>query len=478
METQPGWQLRPEDFRTGFEKFDDLIYYDGPLLSHYTAPGSKPPHYLFSCVAQNEEFDRWLVIETTVPHLYDYLTNSRSLRDIIEQEYNHKVYVADANASGDFEQVLLVPRSELLQAYLPSESSYYGLTMSEDYVTYFNDEAKREVPYARYLAGQRAQPVHFRLAPSDRRHATTVGAADIGSFLQRVTRSFRAYVEVRFESLFRALFTLEQAAKALTQLLEEAEPRAVNTSFGSFEIDLAIDIMTVEGLPIEVTNWQKKALLEYQSDVINFDFRSLGPLPERLREANNEQLRAIYGPIVSIANNASYVAESRAEVTQPFKELKPISPKASQRVVPPKSTTPTEEEDDTEFANVLLQWRKGQDLDRLTAKQLRQAVIAVTTGNESIAPISEFRTSEGELIHLNETIEVVLSKTGSFTEANYEPLGIKLLGANGGAALDEVYRELARLYAAFRQKDQSEVSIGPSTKQQRITAAFAQLLGQ
>ena len=479
METQPGWQLRHEDFRKGFEKFDDLVYYDGPILSHYTAPGGGPPHYLFSCVVQDESYDRWLVLETTIPHLYDYLTNARTLRDIVDQGYNSKLYVADANAEGNFEQVLLVPRTELLSAYLPAEDSYYGLTMADDYATYFNEEAKREVPFARYLAAQRVQPVRFRLAPSDKKHATTVGAADIGGFLQRVTRSFRSYVEVRFEALFRGLYSFEeQAARALTQLLEEAEPRAVNAGFGSFEIDLAVDVITVEGVPAAITDWQRQALLEYQADVISFDFFGQGAIPERLSSANDEQLRAIFGPIVLIANNTSYIAESRVTTTQPFKELKSIAPKDSRRVVPPKPRSPFDEEEETEFANILLQWKKGQDLQNLTPKQLRQALIAVTTGDASIAQITDFTSSEGIVIPLSEPIDVTLSKVGSFTEAYYEPLGIKQLGSNGGTALEAVYRELTRLYAIFRQQVRSEDVAGTSTKQQRISAAFAQLLSQ
>lgn len=479
MEQQLGWQLRPEDFRTGFEKVDDLAYYDGPLLSHYSAPDGKAPHYIFKYVDQDEQFDRWLVMETSLPHLYDYLTNARPLRDILEQSYNGKLYVADANEAGDFEQVLLVSRVELSPAYVPAVDSYYGLSISEEYISYFEKVAEREVPFAGYLARQRVQPVRLRLVPSDAQHATTVGAADIGSFLQKVTRSFRGYVEVRFEALFRALFVLEeQAARALSRLLEEAEPRAVNAAFGSFEIDLALDVLTLAGLPAEVVSWQRQALVEYQADVLDFDFRSQGPLPERLRGANDEQLRAIFGPVVSIANSTNYVAQSRTTVTQPFKELRNILPKDSRRVVPPRPRSTVDEEAETEFANVLLQWRKGQDLEHLTPKQLRQALIAVTTGDASTAQITEFTSSQGELIQLSDPIDVTLSKTGSFTEASYDPLGIKQLGSNGGAALDAVYRELARMYSAFQQQDRSTPLAGTSTKQQRITTAFAQLLGQ
>lgn len=479
METQFGWNLSPNDFHEGFERFDDIVYYDGPLLSHYTSPGGGPFHYLFKWIDQDETYDRWLVMETSINDLYDYLTNSASLKNIIEKDYNNKIYVADANENGDFNQALLVKRADLLSKYYPKEESYYGLSMSDEYASYFEEVAKHEVPFARYLASQRLQPLRLRLAPVGYQHATTVGAAEIGSFLQRITKSFRAYVGVRFEALFSAMFALEeQAAKALAQLLEEAEPRAVNAAFGSFEIDLALDVLTLEGLPGEVVTWQRQALLEYQNDVLDFDFHAEGPLPSRLNSATEDQLRAIFGPVLQIANNSSYVAQSRVSITQPFKSLRPVPPRISKAIIPPKPKSINEEQADTEFANVLLQWRKGQELDQLTTRQLRQAIIAMTTGDETSATIGEFRTSNGQTIVLTEPIDITLSKTGSFIEARYDPLGISELGTNAVAALEAVNRDLANLYARFQLMDRSDISAGSSTKLHRIMDAFAQLIGE
>ena len=476
METQTGWHVHPNDFRSGFEKIDDLVYYDGPLLSHYTTPDGDR-HFLFKWLDYDALHQRWLVLEVTLEHLYDYLTNARTLHSILAQEYNRSVFVADADSAGDFEQVKLVDRTALPANYRPTVDSYYGLEPSEEYLAFFEEEAQREVPFARYLAGQRMHPVRLRLVPADLGHATTVGAADIAGFLQRITRSFRGYVEVRFQALFQTLYALEeQATKALSQLLEEASPRAVNAGFGSFEIDLALDVLKLEGLPADMVNWQRQALLEYEEDVLKFDFSADAPLPVRLRDANDEQLRAIFGPVVQIANNGNYVAQSRSDVDKPYQALRNVPPLQAQRVVPPRPRPASSDEADTEFANVLLQLQRGQDIDRLTVRQLRQSLISFTTSDESVVTVLDFVTSEGEIVALHPPIEVTLSKSGSFTEARYEPLGFAELGTSAAAVLGAVNGHLAQLYARHLVQDRTNIPETPSTSQQRISANFAQLM--
>ena len=90
--------------------------------------------------------------------------------------------------------------------------------------------------------------------------------------------------------------------------------------------------------------------------------------------------------------------------------------------------------------------------------------------------VPDFVTAEGEVISLHPPIEVTLSKSGSFTEARYEPLGFAELGVSAAAVLGAVNGHLAKLYARFAIQDRSNAPEIPSTQQQRITAAFAQLI--
>jgi len=52
-------------------KVSDLIYFDGPLLSHYMS--SKGENYLFYWVDVDETYNRWMVVRTDIITIQQYL---------------------------------------------------------------------------------------------------------------------------------------------------------------------------------------------------------------------------------------------------------------------------------------------------------------------------------------------------------------------------------------------------------------------
>jgi hypothetical protein len=479
MKTQLGWPLSAEAFASGLLKQGDLIQYDGPILSHYISrSASKKKHYLFSWVDYDETYNRWLVLETTLVQLYDYLTNAISLADIFEEPYNNRVILLHTDAAGTCSDGLLVPADELVADYQPDVDSYYELAMPASYEKYF-ENAKADLEFAGHLQNLRAEAVRFRLASFEKRFGSTIGASDIGSFLQRVTRSFKSYVEVRFLSLFGGLFGEEQMLRTLNTVLDMSEPRSVFAKHGSFEIDLAVDILPFIQLDSAITDWQKQALQEYKRDVFDFDFATNGR-PLSLLDATDEQLRSIYQPLIQIANNPNYYVQTRIEKQTDYQVLKPVSKTVSRQLVPAKPKT--EEADiavETELTNVLLELQKGQDIRNISLSQLRRAMISVSTSDQSSSTVSGFRTAEGQVQEFIEPIEVSLSRIGDFYQASYDPLDISVLGATGKAAMDAFYNELRKLYARFQQnrEDRRERREGLRTEREgRILDAFEELL--
>lgn len=478
MLEQKGWQMRIEDFTDNLVKFADLVYYDGPLLSHYTNR-SRTKHYLFHWLDNDTERNRWLVMEVNLSHLFDYLSDTRTLLDICQQEYNNKLIVAETNPTGAFTSGLLVPITELNPDYLPESDSYFEaslvMEMMPNYVTLFQT-AQQSVKHAEYLEKMRSKAVRFRLEPIGEAYGTTLGATDIGSFLQKITRSFRSYLEVCLPSLFSNRFVADDLAKMMNKLLEtSSDPRAVFANHGSFEIELAVDVLHLTGIDNDIITWQRQALQEYKRDVFDFDFANAEQLPHSLAEATNEQLRAIYQPVVLIANNSNYNVKARTAVAENYKILKPVSRQNAHKVAPPKARELTDEQLDTELTNVLFELQRGQDPRTLTLTQLRRAVVAVTSGDESITHIGEFTSSEGLPIILREPIEVVLSRVGDYYEAKYESLDIDKLGASAKAALTAVDDELRLIYSQYQQR--LENPDGPiGEKQGRRLSNFRDLL--
>ena len=476
MRAQRGWPLSAEGFASDLRKYGDLIAYDGPLLSHYVS--STQRHYLFSWIDYDETHNRWLVLEISLRHLYDYLTDAKSLADVYSQPYNSKVIILSTDAAGTCSDALLVHAEELLTDYVPEADSYYELAMPARYEKFFA-EARLGIAFAAHLQNLRARAVRFRLAPFEARFASTLGANDIGGFLQRLTRSFKSYVEVCFLAQFhRAYSRIDYALTDLGKVLQGIVPRAVNNQFGSFEVDLAIDVLPQNDLLTDITKWQASILHAYKRDVFDFNFNGDAQRPSSLASANDEQIRAIFLPVVQIANNQSYYVETWQEGQKTYRRLSKITADARKRIIPPPPQ-PNLELVRTELTSLLMELEEGQDPTAMSRAQLRRALLAVSTGDQSTILVPGFQSAVGLSVDFTEPIEVTVSRVGNFYQASFAPLDIAVLGANARAAMEAFNQQLRVLFTRLQRnlEDRQQGEGLRSEKEGRILDTLADLLG-
>src|SRR5438046_1496284 len=64
------------------KKVADLIYFDGPILSHFKDKHSKD--ILFYWVDHNDNYNRWIAFQIDEKQLYSYLLQHKSLKDNID----------------------------------------------------------------------------------------------------------------------------------------------------------------------------------------------------------------------------------------------------------------------------------------------------------------------------------------------------------------------------------------------------------
>ena len=109
-----------------FSKFrciSDLIYFDGPFLSHYVS--EKGDDYLFYWVDRDDKFNRWIVVRVSLPTLQQYIARQIPLKDIIANPNDGYVYVMDVDNDLNYQNIHLVQPSCLPSDYLPAEDSIY-----------------------------------------------------------------------------------------------------------------------------------------------------------------------------------------------------------------------------------------------------------------------------------------------------------------------------------------------------------------
>ena len=106
-----------------FKKVADLIYFEGPLLSHYVS--SKGDDYLFYWVDRDDSDNRWLVVRVSLANLQKYIAKEMSLREIIENPNDGYLYAVDVDNDVHYHDVKLLQPSAIPEDYLPDADSFY-----------------------------------------------------------------------------------------------------------------------------------------------------------------------------------------------------------------------------------------------------------------------------------------------------------------------------------------------------------------
>lgn len=115
---------------TELTKVSDLIYFDGPFLSHYVHKSGD--NYLAYWVDCDEEVQRWLVFRIGITSLQQYVDKKLSLLDVIRQLDEGFVYLIDVNSEGNATQPLIVFLDNLPEDYFPDADSYYDFALERE----------------------------------------------------------------------------------------------------------------------------------------------------------------------------------------------------------------------------------------------------------------------------------------------------------------------------------------------------------
>jgi hypothetical protein len=105
-------------------KIRDLIYFDGPLLTHFESVYKE--NFLFYWVDTDSNFNRWLIFRTSISHLDEYLKKEKSLFELISDENNGNLYKVDIDDNLKQHNLSIVEFSNLPESYLPEKNSYYS----------------------------------------------------------------------------------------------------------------------------------------------------------------------------------------------------------------------------------------------------------------------------------------------------------------------------------------------------------------
>jgi len=125
-----------------FIKVCDLIFYDGPLLSHFKSPAKKD--YLFYWVDVNDGINKWIVVPVTEYSIKQYLLKTISLKQLILSSEDGIAYSVDTNHMINYKNAFTFSLDDIDPEYLPEEDSFFDYEINEYYqLTLLSENPKK-----------------------------------------------------------------------------------------------------------------------------------------------------------------------------------------------------------------------------------------------------------------------------------------------------------------------------------------------
>lgn len=122
MKQIKGINIKKRDFNN-FKKVADLIYFDGPLLSHYVT--DKGDNYLFYWIDEDEACNRWMIIRIDYANIKSYINHKTTLLNLLTSPIDDIVYTVDVDNEGNYCNFQAHAIEDLPKDYLPEPDSYY-----------------------------------------------------------------------------------------------------------------------------------------------------------------------------------------------------------------------------------------------------------------------------------------------------------------------------------------------------------------
>jgi hypothetical protein len=109
----------------------DLLYHEGPLLSHFVNEDNINEHYFYKWVDSDAVCNRWLIFRISVEKLQLFFEQKLSLLQLIKQ--NPFVYLIDLDNDLNQKSLVICETSHIPDDYLPTANSIFKELQYEDY---------------------------------------------------------------------------------------------------------------------------------------------------------------------------------------------------------------------------------------------------------------------------------------------------------------------------------------------------------
>ncbi|MFT4525175.1 MAG: hypothetical protein ACI85F_001328 [Bacteroidia bacterium] len=371
------------DFR-GFEKIEDILFLDEPILTHLTRFGK---HYFQYLVETKEGSDIFLIIEVLEQEIHQYLTHRVSLHQLIT-EHTGFLYLIEQ----DFEGVVIgqdiILAHLLSEDYLPAVDSFLDYEPSKDsYYFSFIEEFESKA----YLHLLREDAFYMKFAPTNGKYSTTIGLSELANeLLSNLTVSYANFLKADFFQSFKTIQTdvgkLKKAFKSLEPYLDY---RMVDLNYSSFEVGLAVDkVMKGTIQDKRFRKWAEDVGYRYKDLVLGEDY-SDSTVEEIVSTYDEEDRRKIFEPIFKITQSPNYSLQIKNNKKNSYKTVRPRKSSVIPKIIPPKKDVI--KDDDSGFEIIQVTAVRKKDSNSTTIKLGSNTLFDSYESTEHILTKKEFQ---------------------------------------------------------------------------------------
>lgn len=319
-----------------FQKIEDIIYLDEPILTHLIKNNK---HFLLYLVDTLKDKDTFLLLELEEQTIFDYLTKLITLRQVISSNQNF-IYRIEQDFNGNIVNVDITQSSALQEDYLPTEDSYLNYEPSSQ--SYYYNFIK-EFESQSYLRSLREQAFYIKLAPTNSKYSDTIGFNElVTELLKNISTSFKSFLKADFFESFKQKQTDEKKLNAsFNRLSNDLDYRMVDLDFGSFEIGLAVDKVMKQSIEDkEIRDWAIDVGYKYKNIVLDDDYDE-ETVSTIISNYSQEDRKKIFEPIFKITENSNFDFKIKNSKNKEYSKINIKDKSKIERIVP-KTDIPEE----------------------------------------------------------------------------------------------------------------------------------------
>jgi len=430
---------------TGLNKISDLIYYEGPILSHFTDKAGKSLLYLW--VDNDSKHNRWLIFEVDKSSLVNYLHRSITLRDLILRNKKDFLLLADINEDLNIESSNLISKENLPEIYLPKESSYFDFSIPNVYAGSLEEE---------YLHSLLEYSISLKIESKSDKYLSVVKVDNLLSVLRNVKQSFTSFISINFKKDFSSEdFSNLNFETLLSTVIKDSELLIPNLEYGSFCASFTTDYLMSKEISPKIQNWRKETFLKFKSEVMESDFDN-DLVQALITKYDDFDRKAIYSPILEISKDSNDYKISITDNTfkKVKKALKPISKPIQEKLIPKIKQVEAEKQESL-FQIIGIGEKVNEELkiskkNILESKELDYAELTQTTNT--------IVYNDNEL-YLKEQFDFkIIFDRGNYI-VDYPPYEIHVEGINFESVKTEFYKSIIELFVHLTNTKEQDLSL-------------------